>query len=119
MLISWFDTSEAQKLGKTLAEKFAKECLVLDKKKANVEKRAKLINSLILDVRQFMQTHELNVYKKAKLVKTFNSCLLEKGYDAEFVKNRNFSACFLREIQNLSERFFRLIRKIRWEQNIF
>jgi hypothetical protein len=40
---------------------------------------------MVLDAKQFGQTHKLNIYKKAKLGNAFKWILLEKGYDAQFV----------------------------------
>lgn len=87
MLKKWFDASEVQEFGKNLAETFSAKYPIIDKKKekASVEKRAKVLGKLTLDVKQFGQTHSLNVYKKAKLGNAFKWVLLEKGYDAKFV----------------------------------
>ena len=88
MLKSWFDASEAQEFGKKLAEAYSAEDSILDKKKSKantMNKRAKLLGKLTSSVRQFGQTHHLNIYKKAKVGNAFKWALLEKGYDAEFV----------------------------------
>lgn len=50
-----------------------------------MNKRAKLLGKLALDVNKFGQTHSLNFYKKAKLGNAFKWAMLEKGYDAEYV----------------------------------
>jgi hypothetical protein len=88
MLKKLFDASEAQKFGKNLAEMYSATYSNLDKKKekaSTVNKRAKLLGKLTLDVSQFGQTHSLNIYKKAKLGNAFKWGLLEKGYDEKFV----------------------------------
>jgi len=83
MLMKLFDASEAQEFGKSLAETFSAKCPIIESKK-DVVKRAKLLSNMILDAKQFGQTHSLNVYKKAKLGNAFKWILLEKGYDAKF-----------------------------------
>ena len=87
MLKKWFDSSEVQEFGKSLAETFAEKYPILDKKKekSSLNKRAKLLGKLTSDVKQFEQSHSLNIYKKAKLGNAFKWVLLEKGYDAKFV----------------------------------
>jgi hypothetical protein len=88
MLKKLFDAGEAQEFAKNLAEMYSATYSNLDKKKekaSTVNKRAKLLGKLTLDVSQFGQTHSLNIYKKAKLGNAFKWALLEKGYDAKFV----------------------------------
>jgi hypothetical protein len=83
MRISWFDAREAQAFGANLAETFSAKCPVIENKK-DLTKRAKLLRQMVLDAKQFGQTHKLNIYKKAKLGNAFKWILLEKGYDAQF-----------------------------------
>ena len=88
MLKNLFDASEAQEFGKTLAEMYAAKHSILDEKKekaSTLHKRAKLLDKLTLDVRQFGEANRLNFYKKAKLGNAFKWTLLEKGYDSDFV----------------------------------
>ena len=87
MVIGWFDASKAKQFGKRLAETFSEGYPVLDKKteKASMNKRAKALTKLVLDVRQFAQQDKPNFYAKAKLGNAFKWTLLEKGYDLEFV----------------------------------
>lgn len=88
MLISWFDASEAQEFGKYIAEMYSVTHSIIAQKKekaSTVDKRVKLLGKLTLDVRQFGQTHRLNIYKKAKLGNVFKWTLLDKGYDTVFV----------------------------------
>jgi hypothetical protein len=85
MLKNWFDAGEAQEFGKNLAETFSQKNSTLEKKKANLDKRAKLLGKLTTEVSKFGQTHRLNFYKKAKLGNAFKWTLLEKGFDAGYV----------------------------------
>jgi len=88
MLKNWFNASEAQKFGESLAEIYSAEHSIIEKKKEKartVNKRTKLLGKLTSRVTQFGQTHSLNFYKKAKLGNAFKWALLEKGYEAKFV----------------------------------
>lgn len=87
MLFNWFNASEAEKFGLDLAEIFAAKFTASEARseKKAVEKRAQLLQKLFMQIRQFSQTHKLNIYKKAKLGNAFKWKLLELGYDKEFV----------------------------------
>jgi 16S rRNA G966 N2-methylase RsmD len=88
MLLKWFDANEAQEFGKKLAENYSVKFTVLEQKKekaATVAKRAKLLDSMTLETKQFGMTHKLNIYKKAKLSNAFKWVLLDKGYDTKFI----------------------------------
>ena len=88
MLQNWFDASEAQEFGKSLAEIYATKNAIIDHKRekaSTVNKRAKLLGKLTLVVNQFGKTRRLNFYKKAKLGNAFKWVLLDKGYDTKFV----------------------------------
>jgi hypothetical protein len=87
MLKKLFDASEADEFGKKLAEMFAAKYPIVedDTVAANMSKRTRVFSKLSIEIQQFMQTHKLNLYKKAKLGNAFKWSLMEKGYKAEFV----------------------------------
>ena len=86
-MLSWFDASEAQKLGITLAEFFIAR-IPLDapnKKGKTIEKKQEVLNTMFSQIRQFKMQHKLNIYKKAKLGNAFKWKLLDANYDPELV----------------------------------
>lgn len=97
MLKNWFDTTEVEEFGRSLAMKFSAAYPMIDQKKESVSgnkaglrakvlgKQEKVLGRLTVEVRQFGQEHSLNVYKKAKLGNAFKWGLLELGYEPEFV----------------------------------
>lgn len=87
MVWAWFDASEAKQCGLALAEIIVKGYPASERKNANkaVEHRAKLLDQIFAQARQFKQTHHPNLYKKAKLGNIFKWKLLEQGFETKFV----------------------------------
>ena len=87
MKLSWFDASEAQEFGKTLAH-FLIERLPLNspkKKDKTIEKQQEVVLKLFSQITTFKKDRSLNIYKKAKLGNAFKWELKQAGYDDEFI----------------------------------
>lgn len=87
MKLNWFDASEAQKFGITLAH-FVTERLPLNsqkKKDKTVEKQQEVVLKLFAQIAKFNNDHSLNIYKKAKLGNAFKWELKQAGYDDAFI----------------------------------
>ncbi|MES2048075.1 MAG: hypothetical protein V4447_06725 [Pseudomonadota bacterium] len=85
-MFNWFDTTEAKKFGRALAEYYIERAsqIKAGKKKKGV-KTGEIIDKMFDQVSQFRAGHKLNIYKKAKLGNAFKWRLLEAGYNSEFV----------------------------------
>lgn len=82
-MLSWFDSSEAEEFGNSLADLFIKR-VPLDnagRKAASTAKRQEVMEKMFLQVIQFRAKKKLNVYKKAKFGNTFKWRMREAGYD--------------------------------------
>ncbi len=89
MLWDWFDTSEAKQCGLALAEIVIQGFPATESKKGNkaVVHRAKLLDQIFAQARQFKQVYHPNLYKKAKLGNAFRWKLLGQGFEAKFVED--------------------------------
>jgi hypothetical protein len=87
MLWGWFDASEAKKCGLALAEIVVKGYPASERKKSSKAEihRAKVLDQVFAQARQFRQEHRPNLYKKAKLGNAFRWELMEQGFEAAFV----------------------------------
>jgi hypothetical protein len=85
MQLGWFDAREAQHFGVSLAETLAKNLATSERKHESAAKRSQLLQKLFVQVRQFKQTHKLNLYKKAKIGTSFKWKLLELGFEPKLV----------------------------------
>lgn len=88
MIFSWFDASEAKKLGVALAHFYATQLppqakALNDKKFAARTQTA--MRQLTAKIVAFKTTQRLNVYTKAKVGNEFKWTLLDAGYDAVYV----------------------------------
>ncbi|HSY28539.1 MAG TPA: hypothetical protein VK832_13610 [Burkholderiaceae bacterium] len=86
-MFSWFDASDAQQFGTTLAEFFIERIPAEDsgKKDKAMIKKQEVINKMLLQIEIFKVNHKLNIFKKAKLANAFKWKLLDGKYDSEFV----------------------------------
>jgi hypothetical protein len=85
--LNWFDATEAQKFGNTLAH-FLIERLPLNsekKKDKTIEKQQEVVLKLFAQIVNFKKNNSLNLYKKAKLGNAFKWELKQAGYDDEFI----------------------------------
>ena len=69
----------------SLADTLAKNLAASERKHQSAAKRAQLLEKLFVQVRQFKQTHSLNIYKKAKIGTSFKYQLLELGFEPTLV----------------------------------
>jgi hypothetical protein len=79
MLFGWFDAREARNFAVSLTDTLAKDLAASERKRQSAAKRAQMLEKLFVQVRQFKQTHSLNIYKKAKIGTSFKYQLLELG----------------------------------------
>ncbi|HXA46441.1 MAG TPA: hypothetical protein VNW52_02335 [Burkholderiaceae bacterium] len=86
-MFSWFNASEAQQFGTTLADFFIERVPAADsgKKDTSPAKRQEVINKMLLQIEIFKTNHKLNIFKKAKLANSFKWKLLDAKYEAGFV----------------------------------
>jgi hypothetical protein len=92
MFLKWFDTSEAERLALTFAEIVISGYPASEKKNARkgLVHRAKLLDKIFEQARQFKQEKKPNFYKKAKLGNTLKWKLLEDGFEREFVDDLTY-----------------------------
>ena len=83
MALGWFDTSEAQDFGKSLAKSFIDRLPPVEKTSSKkFEGKAKeALGKMAKQIATFRSTSKLNFYKKAKLGNAFKWTLREAGYD--------------------------------------
>jgi len=86
-MFSWFDASEAQQFGTTLADFFIERIPAEDsgKKEKSAAKKQEVINKMLLQIEIFKVNHKLNIYKKAKLANAFKWRLLDAKYPSDFI----------------------------------
>ncbi len=87
MALNWFDASEAEKFGQSLAQLFiAKIPVVIEPgKKGSIADQFKVVEQAHTQIEQFKQNNKLNIYKKAKLGSAFKFELMAAGYKPEFI----------------------------------
>lgn len=87
MFLKWFDASEAESLAHVFAENIISGYPASERKtaKKGLAQRAKLLNKIFEQARQFKLEKKPNFYKKAKLGNAFRWKLLESGFESEFV----------------------------------
>jgi len=87
MALKWFDASDAEKFGQSLAQFFIKKVpTTIEKgKHINMAEQIKVIEQLYLQIDQFKLNNSLNILKKAKLGRAFKYELMAAGYKPEFV----------------------------------
>jgi hypothetical protein len=84
-MLSWFDASEAQNFGTTLADFYIERIRAEDSgdKNKSVAKQQEVINKMLLQIEIFKANHKLNLYKKAKLANAFKWKLLDAKYQSD------------------------------------
>lgn len=87
MGIAWFDATESEKFGKTLAQLVIERIPISkDKTKSKaLTKQLETVDKLYLQIDQFKTNHKLNLYKKAKLGSAFKFELINAGYEIAFI----------------------------------
>jgi hypothetical protein len=86
-MFSWFNASEAQQFGTTLAVFFIERIPAVESGKSDklIAKKQEVINKMLLQIEMFKANHKLNLFKKAKLANAFKWKLLDAKYESEFV----------------------------------
>lgn len=87
MALDWFDASDAENFGKSLAQFLIKS---IPLRPAGVENNAlakqfETVDKMYLQIEQFKAGHKLNIYKKSKLGSAFKFELVAAGYEPAFV----------------------------------
>ncbi|MCU0501787.1 MAG: hypothetical protein MUC51_08485 [Anaerolineae bacterium] len=86
-MLNWFNAKEAQAFGTQLANFYMHrvpyEAPFSQKKFA--AKTQDTLKKMQLQVQQFRQQHQLNMYQKAKLGNAFKWTLRDGGYDTQYV----------------------------------
>jgi len=87
MIITWFDSMEAEKFGKLLAHMIIEKLPVNNEKVKNktLVKQLEVIDKMYLKIAEFKVSHKLNIYKKAKLGSAFKFELINAGYNMAFI----------------------------------
>ncbi len=86
-MFNWFDATEAQQFGTTLAEFFIERIPADDSCKTDksINKTQEVINKMLLQIQIYKANHKLNIYKKAKLANAFKWKLIDAKYQQEVV----------------------------------
>jgi len=79
MITKWFDASDAEKFGQALAQFF------IEGKNRPIAEQLEAVDEMYLQIEQFKLNNNLNIYKKAKLGRTFKYELIAAGYKPDFV----------------------------------
>ncbi|HQT27109.1 MAG TPA: hypothetical protein PLK99_11045 [Burkholderiales bacterium] len=85
MLFDWFDSSEAEKFGVSLAQQFIDGIPPSQKKNRRLDKKFAAVDRIYKRIEEYKRSHKLNFYKKAKLWNAFKWHLISAGYEKEFV----------------------------------
>lgn len=86
-MFGWFDAKEAQHFGTSLA-RFYIDRVPFEapfSKNKFATKTQEVLKKIDLQVDQFKQGRDLNMYKKAKLGNAFKWALRDAGYDVDYV----------------------------------
>lgn len=88
-MLEWFNATEAEKFGQTLAQVFmnAVPLPAAGAKTKGLDKQFKAVDRMDQQIEQFKRGNKLNIYKKAKLGASFKEGLLKAGYDRAFVED--------------------------------
>ncbi len=87
MVLKWFDASEAEKFGQSLAQFFIKKIpLATDNRNGKeIARQLEAVDQMYAQIEQFKRNASLNLYKKAKLGSAFKYELIAAGYKSELV----------------------------------
>jgi len=88
MILNWFNSTEAEKFGLSIANFFADrvppESLPANDKKS-IRKAGDVTSKVLAQVEIFRKDNKLNTYQKAKMAKTVQDELLTRGYNVDVV----------------------------------
>ena len=87
MAFGWFDASDAEKFGQSLAQLFIENIPPRSKGAGDnaLAKQLETIDKMYLQIEEFKADHKLNLYKKSKLGSAFKFELIAAGYEDAFV----------------------------------
>jgi hypothetical protein len=87
MIREWFDAEEAVAFARGIARDVDRLFPLAPKKKrlTSAKKDRKKLDSLVLRTRRFAQQHNLNVYKKAKILNTIKWELRDAGHEEALI----------------------------------
>lgn len=88
-MFAWFDASDAEKFGISLAEFFMERVPseALEKQTISLAKQKDVLDKLVRKVQLYRMEHKLNIYKKAKIGNAFKWKLREANYNSAFIDN--------------------------------
>jgi hypothetical protein len=89
-IFRWFDTAEVDELARSVAAELIKRVppTSLDSHtKKSADRLRNTHDAIFARAGKFARTHELNIYKKARLGNQFRWALKEAGYPEEFVES--------------------------------
>lgn len=90
-MLSWFNASEAEMFGESLARLVIERLPQVASKVSKVKtkkidkKEEAAFSAIAQEILKFKQQYKLNIYKKAKLGNTFKWTLKDAGYDSSYV----------------------------------
>jgi len=87
MTLKWFDASDAENFGRSLAQFFIQKIPLHAGSKDGKEivKQLEAVDQMYSKIEQFKLNNSLNIYKKAKLGSSFKYELIAAGYKSELV----------------------------------
>jgi len=88
MIFNWFNSSEAEQFGLSVANYFSERIpptLLPTNDKKSLRKASEVTTKVLSQVQVFRKEHSLNTFQKAKLAKTIQNELLSRGYDTGVV----------------------------------
>lgn len=90
VIFNWFDTTEVDKLVRAITEELVKRVppSTLDSRDRKAATRLRNTHDAIFArAGKFARTHNLNIYKKARLGNRFRWAIRDAGYPSEFVES--------------------------------
>jgi hypothetical protein len=86
-MLRWFNASEAQKFGITLAEFFIERVPMEEpgRKSKSIKRKEEVIQKMVQQIKVYRINNKLNIFQKAKLGNAFKWKLLNENYPSDFV----------------------------------
>jgi hypothetical protein len=106
-IFNWFDTTEVDKLVCSITAELVKRIppATLDSHDRKAANRLRNTHDAIFArAGKFARTHDLNIYKKARLGNQFRWALRDAGYPSEFVESWTYELVTLISINATSEK---------------
>ncbi|MBL8484161.1 MAG: hypothetical protein JNJ60_18335 [Rhodocyclaceae bacterium] len=89
-MLAWFNCTEVDEFARTLSAELVSRLPPVRKGKStawSAGKERKAIDHCLGLVKQFVSTHSMNFYKKARLANTLKWALKDAGYADDFVES--------------------------------